>query len=257
MQYSATMRSEVFLKDLGKRVRARRVSNGLSQRRHAELAGLSPRYVSQLESGHGNISIVRLYELTQALGVALHDMVRVVRLEGRRRIIALIGLRGAGKSTVGKNVAEKLGRPFVELDALIEEEAGLGLAEIFALHGESYYRRLERDVLSQLVAAERDAVLATGGRLATERPTFELLKRSAVTIWLKAQPEQHLERVVAQGDRRPMAGRADPLAELGTLLKEREPLYREAEILVDTSALTSQQVTDEILRKIAYSTICS
>jgi len=242
------MRSDVFLKELGKRVRARRFLNGLSQKRLAERAGLSPRYVSQLESGHGNISIVRLYELTQALGVPLHEM---VRLEGRRRIIALIGLRGAGKSTVGKNVAEKLGRPFVELDALIEEEAGLGLAEIFALHGESYYRRLERDVLSQLVAAERDTVLATGGSLATERPTFELLKESAVTIWLKAKPEQHLERVAAQGDRRPMAGRADPLAELGTLLKDREPLYGEAEIVVDTSALTSQQVADEILRKIA------
>lgn len=242
------MRSKVFLRELGKRVRARRLLKGLSQKRLAERAGLSPRYVSQLESGHGNISIVRLYELTQALGVPLHDM---VRLEGRRRIIALIGLRGAGKSTVGKNVAEKLGRPFVELDALIEEEAGLGLAEIFALHGESYYRRLERDVLSQLVAAERDTVLATGGSLATERPTFELLKGSAVTIWLKAKPEQHLDRVKAQGDRRPMAGRADPLAELGTLLKDREPLYGEAEIVVDTSALTSQQVADEILRKIA------
>ena len=251
MQYSAHIRPEVFLQELGKRVRARRLLNGWSQRRLAELAGLSPRYVSQLESGHGNISIVRLYELTQALGVALHDMVRVVRLEGRRRIIALIGLRGAGKSTVGQNVAERLERPFVELDALIEEEAGLGLAEIFALHGESYYRRLERDVLSQLVSADRDAVLATGGSLATERATFELLKRSAVTIWLKAKPEQHLERVAAQGDRRPMAGRADPLAELRTLLKEREPLYREAEIVVDTSALTSQQVADEILRKIA------
>jgi XRE family aerobic/anaerobic benzoate catabolism transcriptional regulator len=242
------MRSEVFLQELGKRVRARRLLMGLSQRRLAELAGLSPRYVSQLESGHGNISIVRLYELTQALGVALHE---IVRLTGRRRIIALIGLRGAGKSTVGKNVAELLGRPFVELDALIEDEAGLGLAEIFALHGESYYRRLERDVLSQLVAGERDTVLATGGSLATEHATFELLKESAVTIWLKAKPEQHLERVAAQGDRRPMAGRADPLAELVSLLKDREPLYGEAEIVVDTSALSSQQVADEIVRKIA------
>ena len=242
------MRSDVFLKELGKRVRARRLENGLSQRRLAELAGLSPRYVSQLESGHGNISIVRLYELTQALGVALSD---VVCLEGPRRIIALIGLRGAGKTTVGKNVAERLERPFVELDALIEEEAGLGLSEIFALHGESYYRRLERDVLARFVAAERGAVLATGGSLATERSTFELLKGSAVTVWLKAKPEQHLERVALQGDRRPMAGRTDPLAELRTLLKDREPLYREAEIIVDTSALTPDGVTEEILRMIA------
>jgi len=239
------MESAMFLKELGRQLRARRLLIGLSQHKLAQLAGLSPRYVSQLESGRGNISILRLYELTRALGVPLHQ---VVELEGRRRIIALIGLRGAGKSTVGTELARALERPFVELDALIEEEAGLGLDEIFALHGESYYRRLERDVLSRFLSSGRKAVLATGGSLVTERTTFELLRASAVTVWLKADPELHLERVAAQGDRRPMASRADPLAELRTLLRAREPLYTEADVTVDTSALAPAAVVQEVQR---------
>jgi len=249
MQYSAYMLSAAkFLKVLGQRIRAHRLLMGWSQHRLAERAGLSPRYVSQLEAGHGNISILRLYELTRALGIALHD---VVRVDDWPRTIALIGLRGAGKSTIGPRLANELGRSFVELDALIEEEAGLGLDEIFALHGESYYRRLERDVLSRFLANEDPAVLATGGSLVNDRDTYQLLKTNTITVWLKAEPEQHLERVAAQGDRRPMAGRADPLAELRTLLKEREPLYREAELVVDTSASTPESVTAEILRQIA------
>lgn len=238
----------IFLKALGQKIRTHRLLRGWSQHRLAELAGLSPRYVSQLEAGHGNISILRLYELSRALGIALHD---VVRVDDRPRTIALIGLRGAGKSTVGPRLADELGRPFVELDALVEEEAGLGLDEIFALHGESYYRRLERDVLSRFLADEDPAVLATGGSLVNDSATYHLLKTKTITVWLKAEPAQHLGRVAAQGDRRPMAGRADPLAELRALLKEREPLYRQAELVVDTSASSPDDVTAEILRQIA------
>lgn len=242
------MESAVFLKALGGKLRGLRRLNGLSQQRLAALAGLSPRYVSQLESGQGNISILRLYELTQALGARLDE---VVRVEEQARTIALVGLRGAGKSTIGRELANELARPFVELDALIEDEAGLSLAEIFALHGESYYRRLEREVLTRWLATGSEAVLATGGSLVTESSTYELLKTNTITVWLKAKPKQHLERVTAQGDRRPMAGRANPLAELRTLLKEREPLYREAAIVVDTSSLSPDVVTEEILRRIA------
>jgi XRE family aerobic/anaerobic benzoate catabolism transcriptional regulator len=242
------MDAATFLSELGRKLRAHRQLAGLSQKRLAELAGLSPRYVSQLESGQGNISIMRLYELTQALGVALDE---VVRVETRTRMIALIGLRGAGKSTVGHLLAAKLGRRFVELDALIEEQAGLGLAEIFELHGERYYRRLEREVLSRFLAAGGDAILAAGGSLVSDAATYQLLKTNAMTVWLKARPELHLERVAAQGDGRPMAGRADPLAELRTLLDEREPLYREAELVVDTSTLHPDAVIEEILGKIA------
>jgi XRE family aerobic/anaerobic benzoate catabolism transcriptional regulator len=168
-------------------------------------------------------------------------------------IVALIGLRGAGKSTVGRDLARRLDRPFAELDGLIEDEVGLGLEEIFAIHGESYYRRLEREVLRQFVSGGTPAVLATGGSLVTDRTTFDLLKRSAVTIWLRARPELHLERVAAQGDRRPMAGRADPLSDLSALLKDRESLYAEADITIETTGLSAAEVTSEVTRRLRES----
>jgi XRE family aerobic/anaerobic benzoate catabolism transcriptional regulator len=242
------MRSEEFLRELGQKLRARRLLRGLSQERLAKLAGLSTRYVSQLEAGRGNISIARLYELTRALAVPIEE---IVRLDGRRQLVALIGLRGAGKSTVGPELAKLLQRPFVELDSLVEDEAGLGLEEIFALHGEGYYRRLEREVLSRFVSTGTAAVLATGGSLVTDRATYDLLKGSAITVWLQARPELHLARVAAQGDRRPMAGRADPLAELRLLLRDREPLYREAEVTVDTSERTPEEIAREIGRGVS------
>ena len=237
------MRSEQLLKQLGQRVRTRRSQAGWSQKQLASMSHLSTRYVSQLEAGTGNISVARLYELSRVLGSPLHEL---LRFDARPDIIALIGLRGAGKSTVGRKLASRLGRRFFELDALIEEQAGLGLDEIFVLHGERYYRRLEKEALSRFLAEEPSAVLATGGSLVSERPTYELLKRAAVTVWLKARPELHLERVAAQGDRRPMAGRSDPLAELRALLVEREPLYREAEYELDTS----EQAPDALVAKI-------
>lgn len=236
---------EAFLVQLGRRVRSRRLERGLSQQRVAMMAGLSLRYLSQLETGRGNISILRLAELAKVLETPLEELVKVDRTLSA---IALVGLRGAGKSTVGRALAKALGREFHELDHLIEDEAGLGLGEIFALHGETYYRRLEREVLSRLLTRESSAVLATGGSLVTDRVTYELLKRGARTVWLKARPEQHLERVAAQGDRRPMAGRANPLAELRTLLREREPLYAQADLVVDTSRKTPKEVTRRIAR---------
>ena len=252
MYYNTHMNAGHILQELGKQIRGRRVRKGFSQQRLAELAGLSPRYISQLESGQGNISILRLYELGRVLGAPLHEL---VRLGDHRHIIAIVGLRGAGKSVVGAQLAAELGTTFVELDQLIEEEAGLRLAEIFALHGESYYRRLEHDVLSRFVATDKDSVLATGGSLVHGRATYELLKAHARTVWLKARPEQHLERVAAQGDQRPMAGRSDPLAELRTLLLEREPLYAEADVTVDTSALSPEDAVKKVIEKLERSTI--
>ncbi|HZY31042.1 MAG TPA: shikimate kinase, partial [Candidatus Methylomirabilis sp.] len=213
-------------------------------------AGLSTRYISLIEAGRGNLSILRLRELTRALGVPLHE---ALQPDKWHPIVALIGLRGAGKSTVGRDLARRLERPFAELDGLIEDQVGLGLAEIFAIHGENYYRRLEREVLTQFVLADTPAVLATGGSLVTDRTTFELLKKSAVTIWLRTGPEFHLERVSAQGDRRPMAGRADPLADLRSLLREREPLYSEADITIDTTHLSTAEVASEAVRRLRES----
>lgn len=231
-------------------MRERRRLRGLSQEQLGRLAGLSTRYISLIEAGRGNLSILRLLQLTRALGVSLSE---VLKQDKRHPIVALIGLRGAGKSTVGRDLARRLDRPFAELDGLIEDEVGLGLAEIFAIHGESYYRRLERDVLTRFVSGGTPAVLATGGSLVTDRTTFDLLKRSAVTIWLRARPELHLERVSAQGDRRPMAGRADPLSDLTALLKERESLYAEADITIDTTGLSIEDVVREALRRLRES----
>ena len=244
------MRPALFLLRLGRQLRERRKLRGLSQEQLGELSGLSTRYISQIEAGRGNLSILRLLELTQALGVPLHE---ALRPDKWHPIVALIGLRGAGKSTVGRDLARRLDRPFAELDGLIEDEVGLGLAEIFAIHGESYYRRLEREVLTRFVLDGTPAVLATGGSLVTDRTTFDLLKKSAVTVWLRARPDLHLERVSAQGDRRPMAGRANPLADLGSLLREREPLYSEADITIDTTHLSIAEVAGEAVRRLRES----
>ena len=241
------MKPEHFLLRLGRQLRERRRLRGLSQEQLGELSGLSTRYISQIEAGRGNLSILRLLELTRALGVPLHE---ALQPDKWHPIVALIGVRGAGKSTVGKELARRLDRSFAELDGLIEDDVGLGLAEIFAIHGESYYRRLEREVLTQFVISSAPVVLATGGSLVTDRTTFDLLKKSAVTIWLRASPELHLERVSAQGDRRPMAGRADPLADLRSLLREREPLYSEADITIDTTHLSTAEVASEAVRRL-------
>lgn len=248
--YSAVVRVDPFLTDLGRNLRALRALRGMSQEQLARLAGLSPRYVSQIEAGRGNVSVLRLLELTRALGVPLHEAVRLDRSDRWHPIIALVGLRGAGKSTVGRAVGLALDRPFVELDGLVEDEAGLRLDEIFALHGEDYYRRLERETLTEFVRKNTAAVLATGGSLVMDQATYDLLRRSALTVWLRARPELHLERVVAQGDRRPIAGRSNPLAELRALLRNREPLYGQASITVDTSELSAEAVAGEVVRRV-------
>lgn len=169
-------------------------------------------------------------------------------------IIALLGVRGAGKSTVGQQLAERLDLPFYELDALIEEAAGLSLAEIFELHGEAYYRRVEREVLGAFLDATPAAVLATGGSLVSDGETFRLLRRRAVTIWLKARPEDHFERVLRQGDQRPMARRPHAMAELKALLAARERLYAAADREVDTSDLSIDAIVDAIVEGLARRT---
>lgn len=222
----------------------------MSQETLARNAGLSTRYLSQLEAGRANISVLRLADLSAALGIPLHDLVRVEKGVPSPSFVSLIGLRGAGKSTVGPLVAQALQCPFVELDALVEEDAGLSLGEVFALHGESYYRQLERDALERALRECRAAVIATGGGLVTERRTFDLLKNTTVTVWLRASPELHLRRVAEQGDRRPMAGHADPLFALRQLLREREHLYREARISINTSRMTPEAAARAIVAEL-------
>jgi XRE family aerobic/anaerobic benzoate catabolism transcriptional regulator len=160
----------------------------------------------------------------------------------------LLGVRGAGKSTIGAALAKKLGMRFVEVDREIERAAGLPLGEVFALHGEAYYRRVEHDVLSRLLApAQPPGVLATGGSIVNDPRNFALLRERALTVWLKARPEDHWNRVVAQGDRRPMAENPRAFEELRVLLAARQKLYGRAAHAVETSGRTVKQVVAEIV----------
>jgi XRE family aerobic/anaerobic benzoate catabolism transcriptional regulator len=157
--------------------------------------------------------------------------------EKQKSVVALVGLRGAGKSTIGKSLARHLGAPLLELDALIEKHANLALGELFALHGESYYKRVAYDILLKLLAQNEPMIIATGGSVVTDAETWQLLKRRTHTVWLKATPEDHWKRVLGQGDTRPMANRTSAMTELRSILSQRAPLYAEAAQTIDTSAI--------------------
>ncbi|MFO0728618.1 MAG: shikimate kinase [Myxococcota bacterium] len=234
---------------LGAEVRRERQRLGLSLRALAERSGLSERFVSDLERGKGNISIARLLDVAVALDVPLSVLVAPLdrpRQDQRQKRIALVGLRGAGKSTVGRRLAERLHRRFVELDQEIEAAAGLPLAQIFEIHGDDYYRRVERDVLRGVLEGQREVVIAAGGGLPSHQESWGLLRQRARTVWLKARPEEHYARVMEQGDLRPMKNRPQAMAELRALLSAREPYYGEAELVVDTSDLGLGGTVDEI-----------
>jgi XRE family aerobic/anaerobic benzoate catabolism transcriptional regulator len=166
------------------------------------------------------------------------------------RKVALVGLRGAGKSTVGRALADRLGVPLVEVDRAVEEAAGLRLGEIFEYHGAARYRELERQVLARLLAEPGRAVLATGGSVVTDPVGWEMLRRGARTVWLRASPESHLARVEAQGDFRPMRGREDALAELKGILAAREPLYAQADVLADTDGTSPDAVAEAVAARV-------
>ena len=242
------MDAEVLLESLGKRVRDLRGRRGWTLKDLAERSGLSPRFLVQVESGRGNISVRRLAGLARALGTTPGELLAARESAGGAPVVALLGLRGAGKTTIGRRLARRLRVPFVELDRRIERAAGLSLAEIFALHGEDYYRRLERETLER-VLAEADGgarVLAAGGGLPASPGTYALLRERALTVWLKADAEDHWNRVVQQGDRRPMADHPAAMAELRRLLSARAPLYAAADHTVDTSARSVARVVDAV-----------
>jgi XRE family aerobic/anaerobic benzoate catabolism transcriptional regulator len=165
--------------------------------------------------------------------------------------IALIGLRGAGKSTLGKLLAKKIGWNFVELNKEIERENGLSVAEIIALYGQEGFRRMEQASLTALLARKELMVLATGGGIVSEPLTFDLILQSFYTIWVKAEPEEHMARVRGQGDLRPMADDRSAMAELRTILKSREPLYARANAVVDTAGLSVDAAAARLIEAVA------
>lgn len=271
-----------LLRDLGARIFATRTERGLTLRELSLAADLSLRFVSDVEKGRCNISITRLERLASALGVGLVRLIagadphlparvepvarqlallspqsfgevsewvdrEVERGGDEAGIVALLGVRGAGKSTVGRRVAARLGVEFVELDRLIEEASGLSLGEIFSIHGEDYYRRLEYQSLKDFLDLKRPAVVATGGSLVTHEESFALLYERCRTVWLSAHAQDHWDRVLAQGDDRPMRRNPQAFAQLEQLLAERRPLYGRAHDRVDTSGKEVPAVVGEIL----------
>jgi XRE family aerobic/anaerobic benzoate catabolism transcriptional regulator len=284
---SGTMSSitdKAFLVELGQRVRHMRALRGMSRKTLTKASGVSERYIAQLESGLGNVSITLLRRVATAIGRPVEDLVaeadtpdwasvrellrratpeataraRAVLAggsepsEGARRSdrIALIGLRGAGKSTLGRLCAAQLGMPFIELNKEIEDKAGLSIAEVFALYGQEGYRRLEHNAFASIVARPGDMILATAGGIVAEPVTFELLLSTFFTIWIKSSPREHMSRVRNQGDLRPMANDRAAMAELETILSSREPLYARANAVIDTSGLSVQQSLERLLNVI-------
>jgi XRE family aerobic/anaerobic benzoate catabolism transcriptional regulator len=264
-----------FLANLGRKVREAREQRGMARKVLSRKADVSERYLAQLETGEGNASIVLLRRIATALGVRLPDLLdssepfgeqRLIRRlldslpanrlgevlrrltqdfgqdEGvRRKRITLIGLRGAGKSTLGGELAKSLRRRLVELDREIEREAGMTLSEVFSLYGQAGYRRLERRCLERMINSQEDMVLTVGGGIVSEPETYDLLLLNCFTVWVKAAPEEHMARVVAQGDMRPMAGHAEAMEDLRNILTSRESLYGKADAVVDTTGCTVEK----------------
>jgi XRE family transcriptional regulator, aerobic/anaerobic benzoate catabolism transcriptional regulator len=259
-----------FLLSLGKRVRELRNRRGLTRKMMAREADVSERHLAQLEAGEGNVSIVLLRRIAAALHVSLAElfaaeaetrhekvliqrfleripahrvedaMSRLLREFGdeeavRRKRIALIGLRGAGKSTLGLRLGREMGVPFIELDGEIEKDTGMPLEEIFSLYGQTGYRAIERRSLERVLHEQERAIVSVGGGVVSEKETYDYLLSNCYTVWIKARPEEHMARVIAQGDLRAIAGGNQAMDDLRRILEAREPLYRKADMYLDTS----------------------
>jgi XRE family aerobic/anaerobic benzoate catabolism transcriptional regulator len=267
---------EIFLSAVAKSLRAARARRGMTRKQLAQDSGVSERLLAQLEVGEGNISIVLLRRITDALNFSLTDLFMDVRepqpekrfiqnllerlpdhrlQEVAQRLtrefgedvklrwsrLALIGLRGAGKSTLGAKIAKEFKAPFVELDAEIEKDAGIPLAEIFSLYGQSGYRRIERRTLERVLQQFQRVVISVGGGVVSEKENYDYLLKNCFTIWIKAQPEEHMARVIAQGDFRAMENNGEAMEDLRRILEAREPFYQRADGTVDTSGETVEK----------------
>ena len=274
---------EGLLRALGERVREARARHGMTRKALAADSGVSERYLAQLECGQGNVSMLLLRQIAgalntpvaqlaaegpeaapelslaiealQALKPAELEEVRrwigrsFARREGvaRQDRIALIGLRGAGKSTLGARLAAHLDVPFIEVDKVVEEASGMPLAALFELYGQSGFRRLERQALQRAIDAHPRAVIAAGGGIVSDPATYERLLSQCFTVWLRAEPGDHMSRVIAQGDMRPMAQNREAMADLQRILQVRTPLYARADAQLMTSGRSPDETVEDAL----------
>lgn len=277
--------SHLLLSGIGSRVRSLRQARELTVRELAARADLSLRFVNQIEAGQANVSIAKLDQVAQALDCVVTDLIapaeqdrslraRTWRLLSRcseqdwqalhewleqrngtkpdRQFIALIGLYGAGKSTVGPLLAKRLKTEFIELDRWVEETAGLSLAQIFTTHGESYYQQLERKALAKLFATSTGCVFAVGGSIVNDTTSWNLIKQRCLTVWLHATPQEFLKRMIKAGETR-LTQRPTVMADLKALLARREPHYAESSLTIKTTGKTPAKVTASILAALAES----
>lgn len=295
MQLMTATDHRATLSELGARIRAWRARRGMTRKQLAADSGLSERFLADVESGKGNVSINSLEAAARALNITLLDLLQdaprpalarlhgllarlddgqldqaysllgagfgLADVQGREQRIALVGLRGAGKTTLGGQLAAQRGVPFVELDREIEREAGTSMNEILLLHGQAGYRRYERRALLRIAEEHGDGVvMTTGGSIVSERETFDLLQSHFYCVWVKASPEEHMSRVVAQGDLRPFnAGdgaelprgtMAEALEDIRRILASREALYARADAVVDTAARSVKQSLKDLERAV-------
>jgi XRE family aerobic/anaerobic benzoate catabolism transcriptional regulator len=270
---------DVYINGIGERIRAMRTARGMIRKDLSRQSGVSERYIAQVETGKANISIAMLWKIASSMGVripelfpdcdfrkdsapllaflsrldneqqeiALSLLKRRFSRSGQQNLgVALIGLRGAGKSSLGRMLANEFNVRFVQISEIIEEQAQMSTAELFSLGGQKAYRRLEKQALEQVVKEGSKIVLETGGSLVTQSEIFNLLLDSFYTIWIKASPEEHMNRVLAQGDLRPMANNDEAMEDLELMLREREAAYSQADYVIDTSKRSLLECSREL-----------
>jgi XRE family transcriptional regulator, aerobic/anaerobic benzoate catabolism transcriptional regulator len=276
-----------FVAAIGRLVRLSRAKRGMTRRQLAQASGASERYLAQIEGGEGNPSVIMLASIAQALDVPIIELLprsngrtaamaqildvlaRTPRAElpvlaeliesraargaaiDRGRRIALVGLRGAGKSTLGRRLADALGCPFIELDRLVEQDYGARIPDLIEMAGLATFRRYERTCLERVIDEHEAAVIATAGGIVSDSETYALLLRRTHTVWIKARPDEHMRRVMAQGDFRPMAQNREAMADLVAILDARRADYARAQAELDTSGDTVEQSSAKLTRIVA------
>ena len=280
----ANERDDALVAAVGRLVRLARAKRGMTRRQLAEESGASERYLAQIESGQGNPSVIILKSVADALEIPVIELLprtnartaaltqiidRLARVpvaelpaiselieqriaqaarSDRARRIALVGLRGAGKSTLGRMLAAHLGCPFIELDRIVEQEYGATVSFLIEMAGLATFRRYERECLERVIAEHEVAVIATAGGIVSNADTYALLLRRTYTVWLKARPDEHMSRVMEQGDFRPMAQNREAMADLVAILEARAADYARAEAELDTSGDTVEQSFAKLVR---------